>query len=586
MAWAYTIAAVPGAPFPLPYLEKSYFEVWSATTNNRALATLAAETEDTKYTMPGLGYGATRYFWVRAVDESSNTGEWFPVSATGGVSATSLALLTNSDIDPFSLTGDVFAADTILASRMVLAERTNLIPDPDLNDAASWTLGTTWSIVNSPIGGGGASTNINSARVLQSNENVTGLASNAYRGDAIPAKAWLVKQGESYTVSFYSRTVAGGVAKGTISVYARFKDLSGAVLSETQVSTTLTDEYTTATTMRTGIVTIPAGAAYMDIRVRRGANSSGQSQNQFWVWGLNVRRAMDANLYVDGQILGRHVAADTMSVDKLEIGARKFTFEGILFEYNSPATNRVAWTAGTIRYIDDAGANQSAAISAGSTATWSTGVIYIYWVKGATALSSTTTIGTAVGTDRVVLASYKGGKLLAVTWGKATLDGSLDVKIDRLITDRLRDNAITDAQEDLSIAQAGSIGATAQPTDPAPSAAFPVGTRWWEIGSISVSYDEFAVPVGAFVRITTAATGSDWWCFLAVSISSRWYILDSCFMGTTTGVDTLRGVLGATFMPGATGSYDLKLFIGNRHNVVNIFSVHSDTRFAVGLTKK
>ena len=41
--------------------------------------------------MTGLPSSVTRWFWACHVDRSSNVSTWFPVSATGGVSATTLA---------------------------------------------------------------------------------------------------------------------------------------------------------------------------------------------------------------------------------------------------------------------------------------------------------------------------------------------------------------------------------------------------------------------------------------------------------------------------------------------------------------
>lgn len=144
-----------------------------------------------------------------------------------------------------------------------------------------------------------------------------------------------------------------------------------------------------------------------------------------------------------------NIEANSLLVNKLEIAARGLTFEDITFEHNvttvgsSAVSNNAAWTAGTVRYINDAGSVASAAISAGNTGTWSSGVIYIYWVKGATSFSTTTTAATAYAAGNVVVATYQGGAKLVVTWGKLVIDGSNAFKLASLDTASITNNAVT-----------------------------------------------------------------------------------------------------------------------------------------------
>jgi hypothetical protein len=125
------------------------------------------------------------------------------------------------------------------------------------------------------------------------------------------------------------------------------------------------------------------------------------------------------------KIAGGAISANTISANKIVVGARGVTLENIEFEHNSPSANRVSWTAGNIRYINDAGSVAVAAISANAAGTlWSSGVIYIYWVKGATSLSTTTTPATAFGDNNIVLATYQGGVNLVSDYGRTIIDGS------------------------------------------------------------------------------------------------------------------------------------------------------------------
>lgn len=134
-------------------------------------------------------------------------------------------------------------------------------------------------------------------------------------------------------------------------------------------------------------------------------------------------------------IEGGKIAANTITANKLEIGARGISIEGITFSYNK-ATNVVSWTAGIIRYtrVDGtAGGDPDGyvGVSAGST-TWTTGTLFIYWNKGATdpangatvALVSTTVAATANGTNTLVLGTYKGGTNFIANYGQTIIDGT------------------------------------------------------------------------------------------------------------------------------------------------------------------
>ena len=138
------------------------------------------------------------------------------------------------------------------------------------------------------------------------------------------------------------------------------------------------------------------------------------------------------------KIDGGAVSANTISANKLTIGNRMVTLTAAQFEHNSPSSNRVSWTAGNIRWSNDAGGVTSTAIAAssanvnGSTVsadivaatTWTSGNLFIYWTKGEGFLRTTTTQGTAFGADNIVLAVYGGNKNLTTDYGQTIIDGS------------------------------------------------------------------------------------------------------------------------------------------------------------------
>lgn len=66
-------------------------EIWMALSNDRATAVQIFSGPGTRFALTGLPGSVTRWFWSRHVDRSGNESTWFPVSASGGVSGTTLS---------------------------------------------------------------------------------------------------------------------------------------------------------------------------------------------------------------------------------------------------------------------------------------------------------------------------------------------------------------------------------------------------------------------------------------------------------------------------------------------------------------
>ncbi|WP_423207362.1 hypothetical protein E2974_06130 [Paracoccus yeei] len=143
------------------------------------------------------------------------------------------------------------------------------------------------------------------------------------------------------------------------------------------------------------------------------------------------------------RINGGMISANTIKANSLEIGSRNITLTGIQFEHNSPSQNQVSWTAGNIRWINDAGNSVSSPIAAGQ-ATWTSGIGYIYWVKAANVLSWTTNQAVAFGVNNVILATYQGGKALDPDYGRTVIDGT-DIKTGTLTADRVNSTSFYNA---------------------------------------------------------------------------------------------------------------------------------------------
>lgn len=127
------------------------------------------------------------------------------------------------------------------------------------------------------------------------------------------------------------------------------------------------------------------------------------------------------------KIAGGQISANTVSANKVNVGLRGLDMAGLEFQHNwngsAVTTNTLAWSAGTISYVNDSGTATTAVITAGTVA-WTTGTVYVYWVQGATTLSTTTTQSTAYAANNVVLATYRGGTDLVATYGRTIIDGS------------------------------------------------------------------------------------------------------------------------------------------------------------------
>lgn len=135
------------------------------------------------------------------------------------------------------------------------------------------------------------------------------------------------------------------------------------------------------------------------------------------------------------KIDGGMVSANTIRANAIEIGNRALQLHGILFDYNEPGENQVAWTAGEIHYVGDDGNPAIASIDAGY-GEWASGILYVYWTKDATTLSTSSSASVAFADGNVVLATYRGGDLLSADYGKTIIDGAA-IKAESVTSDRM-----------------------------------------------------------------------------------------------------------------------------------------------------
>ena len=155
------------------------------------------------------------------------------------------------------------------------------------------------------------------------------------------------------------------------------------------------------------------------------------------------------------RIDGGALSANTVAAEKLQIGNRMITVTGVTFEHNDPVANTVSWSSGTIRYVNDAGVVTSTGVSAGSVA-WTSGTRYIYWVKGASTLTTTTSVTTAFGPNNVILAHYGGGTDLITDYGQTIIDGG-NIKTGSVTANRLNVTTLSAITADVGTLTAGVL---------------------------------------------------------------------------------------------------------------------------------
>lgn len=342
---------------------------------------------------------------------------------------------TQADITSFRtniLTANVISAtmlqsNIITAKHMVIGSNDNLVPNGDWADGTN-PLDYFWT----PSGSGTASYSTTytktGARSLNLAKTVLANSVNTSHREAfyIPVTPGEVLFGETEVTTDGTATSAGFYYRV---LFYQTNKTTAATPGNVDIATN--QPVGTSWTPYSKQITVPSDAAWARIQIYN--HSTQTTTANFFIDRLVLRRANAASLIVNGTITGSHLdvasaraailVANSVEAQHLAIGQRGISVAGLTFTTNSPSANKVAWTSGSISYINDAGTPTTASITA-SNATWSSGTLYLYWVKGATTISSTATLATAMGTNNVILASYKGGDDLVLEYGGTTITGN------------------------------------------------------------------------------------------------------------------------------------------------------------------
>lgn len=414
-----------------------HIEVLESETNQIADAVVLANVTGSSFARTGLDHNIRRYYWVRAVDTSGNKS-----TASSYVTAVTAELPKRTEIQTVGLvlTPNSPAADevswptfTIIygeageapQSRTIAPGNATYTSQPvylyyvegETQLRSTTNIAAIFTDQGHPIAvyRGGTDVELAGGKTLIDGQNIlTGtvgaqqlvtnnaiITNTAQLADAIITSAKIVELDAA-------KIKAGTALAGSITV-------NGSTLSD--VVTSANDP---AAKINSGTTHIDPGKILV----------SGSTTLADWRMGGDETR-----------INGGAIAANTISANKLTIGQRGIAVDGITFEHNSPSANKVAWTAGSIAYVDDDGTSKTVSITAGN-ATWSSGTLYLYWVKGATTISSTTSHATANGANSVILATYRGGIMLFPVYGRTIIDGG-QIKTQSIDTAQLKVGAVT-----------------------------------------------------------------------------------------------------------------------------------------------
>jgi predicted phage tail protein len=124
-------------------------------------------------------------------------------------------------------------------------------------------------------------------------------------------------------------------------------------------------------------------------------------------------------------IAGGAIAANTIAANKLTIGNRNVSIQGIDFSYDR-TNNILRWTNGIIFYVNDAGSATYVNIAAGSAGAsfGSGGIRYVYWQKDQTVLyNDVDNWPGIVGGDYIMMCTWTGGSNFIANYGATIIDG-------------------------------------------------------------------------------------------------------------------------------------------------------------------
>lgn len=234
--------------------------------------------------------------------------------ASGAVTAVKIAAgaVATDKLAANAVTSDKIAANAITAKQLILTDFDNLIANGNFDEG---NVSNTWSAVN----GGGTFYVLSDPQFVQTGAYSAILQKNAGNSggsifvDMLPDFDIAVKAGE---VLYGETSIRTNEASQAAGAYFRIRWLD-ASKAEIGISDVVNNAPISGTfTLRSGKVTVPANAKFARIRLYHH-NTSSISNLMFD--RLILRRANAAELLVDGSIFAQHLAASSVTADKLSV---------------------------------------------------------------------------------------------------------------------------------------------------------------------------------------------------------------------------------------------------------------------------
>lgn len=414
-----------------------HIEILESETNTPETATVIARVTGSSFARTGLPNEVSRFYWLRAVDVSENVGELSDVAtATTAVLPDAKRVqivglkLTPNDPAPnsvswtefeitFGVPGRAPVTQIVEAGSAAWTEGTLYLyyVEGDTTLRTSSTVGPIFVQSGHPIAfyRGGADVQLTDGKATLNGSDIlagTVGAQQLVANDVIITNTLQLKDAIITSAKIVSvkadQIEANGILAGTIQVGG---DTLNAIRERANDP---------ASRINQGVTVIEPGLILIE----------GDTTLAHWRSGADKTK-----------INGGAVAANSLAANTAVIGMRGINIDGLTFEHNSPSTNRVSWTAGTIAWENDAGDDVTVNITAGN-ALWTAGTLWLYWVQGATTISVTSDFATANGSNNVVLGSYKGGIFLFASYGRTVIDGG-QVKTQSITTSQLAAGSVT-----------------------------------------------------------------------------------------------------------------------------------------------
>lgn len=253
-----------------------------------------------------------------------------------------------------------------------------------------------------------------------------------------------------------------------------------------------------------------------------------------------------------------------IAVNRLDIVRQDCSLEGIKWTYNK-ATNLLSWTSGSIVYTDNV-TKYKKSISSGST-TWYSGTKYIYYHKGNTSFSNTTSYSTAFGTDNIVLATYKGGYNLNILIGRTTIEGG-DIYANSVEADRMSVTLLSAISANMGTLTSGLIKVPSSGYRIEINSAGSYPLRYWNGATTKFSVDTSGnVYISGNIQ---AGTGS--------SISAT-YLIGGTITGKTIIISGATGILKSSNYSAGIAGWQIK---GNGDAEFNVVTVRGNIQAGAG----